>query len=105
MAEADDRIKGSTNRKSDILNTRGLAFFEELRELRREIAREKGIPPYLVFSDKTLVDMCVRLPMNREEMMAVNGMGAFKYEQYGERFLSCIMEYTGGIREKFYFGE
>ena len=76
-----------------------------MRELRREIAREKGIPPYLVFSDKTLVDMCVRLPMNREEMMDVNGMGAFKYEKYGERFLACIMEYTGGIREKFYFGE
>lgn len=104
-AEEDDRIKGSASRRSDILNNRGLAFFEELRELRREIAREKGIPPYLVFSDKTLVDMCVRLPMNREEMMKVNGMGAFKYEKYGERFLACIMEYTGGIREKFYFGE
>ena len=105
MAEEDDRIKDSTNRRSDILNTRGLAFFEELREQRREIAREKGIPPYLVFSDKTLVDMCVRLPMNREEMMEVNGMGAFKYEKYGEKFLACIMDYTGGIREKFYFGE
>lgn len=105
MAEEDDRIKGSTNRRSDILNTRGLAFFEELRELRREIAREKAIPPYLVFSDKTLVDMCVRLPMNREEMMEVNGMGAFKYEKYGARFLTCILEYTGGIREKFYFGD
>ncbi|MDE5718949.1 MAG: DNA helicase RecQ [Lachnospiraceae bacterium] len=105
MAEEDDRIKGSAKRRSDILNTRGLAFFEELRELRREIAREKGIPPYLVFSDKTLVDMCVRLPMSREEMLEVNGMGAFKYEKYGERFLSCIMEYTGVIREKFYFGD
>ena len=105
MTEDDDRIRGSAKRRSDILNTRGLAFFEELRELRRNIAREKGIPPYLVFSDKTLVDMCVRLPMNREEMMEVNGMGAFKYEQYGERFLARIMEYTGGIREKFYFGE
>ena len=69
------------------------------------IAREEGLPPYLVFSDKTLVDMCVRLPMNREEMMEVNGMGAFKYEKYGERFLGCILEHTGGIREKFYFGE
>lgn len=105
MEEEDDRIRGSASRRTDILNTRGLAFFEELRELRRNIAREKGIPPYLVFSDKTLVDMCVRLPMSREEMLEVNGMGAFKYEQYGERFQACIMEYTGGIREKFYFGE
>lgn len=104
-AEEDDRIKGTGKRRSDILNTRGLEFFEVLRELRMRIAREEGLPPYLVFSDKTLVDMCVRLPMDREEMMEVNGMGSFKYEKYGERFLECIREHTGGIREKFYFGE
>ncbi len=103
--EEDDRIKGTGKRRSDILNTRGLEFFEILRSLRMSIAREEGLPPYLVFSDKTLVDMCVRLPMNREEMMEVNGMGAFKYEKYGARFLGCILENTGGIREKFYFGE
>lgn len=105
IAEEDDRIKGTGKRRSDILNTRGLEFFDILRGLRMSIAREESLPPYLVFSDKTLVDMCVRLPMNREEMMEVNGMGAFKYEKYGERFLACIMEHTGGIREKFYFGE
>ena len=105
IMEEDDRIKGTGKRRSDILNTRGMEFFEILRELRMRIAREESLPPYLVFSDKTLVDMCVRLPMNREEMMEVNGMGAFKYEKYGERFLTCIREHTGGIREKFYFGE
>lgn len=105
IAEEDDRIKGTGKRRSDILNTRGLEFFDILRGLRMNIAREESLPPYLVFSDKTLVDMCVRLPMNRKEMMEVNGMGAFKYEKYGERFLECILEHTGGIREKFYFGE
>ncbi len=103
--EEDDRIKGTGKRRSDILNTRGLEFFDVLRGLRTSIAREESLPPYLVFSDKTLVDMCVRLPMNREEMMEVNGMGAYKFEKYGERFLTCILENTGGIREKFYFGE
>ena len=105
IMEEDDRIKGTGKRHSDILNSRGLEFFEILRGLRMSIAREEGLPPYLVFSDKTLVDMCVRLPMNREEMMEVNGMGAFKYEKYGARFQGCILEHTGGIREKFYFGE
>lgn len=103
--EEDDKIKGTGKRRSDILNTRGLEFFDILRGLRMSIAREESLPPYLVFSDKTLVDMCVRLPMNREEMMEVNGMGAYKFEKYGERFLDCIRENTGGIREKFYFGE
>lgn len=92
-------------RRSDILNSRGLELFEQLRMLRTEIAREKGLPPYIIFSDKTLVDMCVRAPLSREEMLRVSGVGENKFEQYGERFLDIIKEYTGGIREKFYFGE
>lgn len=92
-------------RRSDILNSRGMELFEQLRILRIEIAREKSVPPYIVFSDKTLVDMCVRAPLSREEMLRVSGVGENKFEQYGERFLNVITEYTGGIWEKFYFGE
>lgn len=94
-----------TKRKSDILNSKGLDFFEILRGLRTETAREESLPPYLIFSDRTLVDMCVRLPMNREEMLNVAGVGERKYEKYGERFLNCIRDYTGGEKEKLYFGE
>lgn len=97
--------KGSGMRKSDILNSRGLALFEQLRGLRTQIAREENIPPYIIFTDKTLVDMCVKLPFSRADMMKVSGVGENKYARYGERFLSAIEEYTGGIREKFYFGE
>ena len=92
-------------RKSDILNSRGLELFEQLRLLRTEIAREENVPPYIIFSDKTLVDMCVRVPLNRADMMEVSGVGENKYERYGERFLGAIADYTGGIREKFYFGD
>lgn len=92
-------------RKSDILNSRGLELFEQLRECRTGIAREESLPPYIIFSDKTLVDMCVKAPLSREEMLRVSGVGENKYERYGEAFLRVIMEYTGGIREKFYFGE
>ncbi len=97
--------KGSGMRKSDILNSRGLALFEQLRGLRTQIAREENVPPYIIFTDKTLVDMCVKLPFSRADMMKVSGVGENKYARYGERFLSAIEEYTGGIREKFYFGE
>lgn len=99
--DAGNRAK----RKSDILNSRGLDFFEILRSLRTEIAREESLPPYLIFSDRTLVDMCVKMPMNREEMLNVAGVGERKYEKYGERFLNRIQEYTGGKKEKLYFGE
>ena len=63
------------------------------------------MPPYVVFSDKTLVDMCVKLPMDRNEMLTVTGVGENKYEKYGEEFLDCIRVYTGGTKEKFYFGD
>lgn len=92
-------------RKSDILNSRGLELFEQLRTLRAQIAREENMPPYIIFSDKTLVDMCVKVPFNRNDMLSVSGVGENKFARYGERFLNEIREYAGGIREKFYFGD
>ena len=65
-------------------------MFEKLRSLRTEIAREEKVPPYVVFSDKSLVHMCVLKPKTREEMLTVSGVGEFKYEKYGERFLNCV---------------
>lgn len=65
-------------------------LFERLRALRSEIAREEKVPPYMVFSDKTLTHMCILRPASREEMLKVSGVGEFKYEKYGRRFLDCI---------------
>lgn len=92
-------------RRSDILNSRGLELFEQLRDLRSAIAKEENMPPYIIFADKTLVDMCVRVPFDKKEMLKVTGVGENKFNRFGERFLSCIREYTGGVWEKFYFGE
>lgn len=69
---------------------RGL--FEKLRVLRLEIAREEKVPPYIVFSDKTLAAMCARMPRNRQEMLEVSGVGEAKYAKYGERFLDALGE-------------
>ncbi len=66
------------------------SLFEKLRALRTEIAREEKVPPYIVFSDKTLTHMCMIRPETREEMLKVSGVGEFKFEKYGERFLRCI---------------
>ena len=57
------------------------------------LARAQGVPPYLVFSDKTLTDMCRKLPENKEEMLAVTGVGEKKFELYGESFLEEIRKY------------
>ncbi|MCD8133865.1 MAG: DNA helicase RecQ [Clostridiales bacterium] len=69
---------------------RGL--FEHLRSLRLEIAREEKVPPYIIFSDKTLVQMCLLKPKSRTEMLRVSGVGEVKYEKYGERFLAALSE-------------
>lgn len=68
------------------------ALFQRLRTLRSQLAREAGVPPYLVFSDKSLEHMCVVQPRNREEMLTVTGVGEFKFEKYGERFLEVLRE-------------
>jgi ATP-dependent DNA helicase RecQ len=70
-------------------------LFETLRVLRMEIAKEEKVPPYIVFSDKTLVHMCMVKPKTKEEMLSVSGVGEFKYEKYGERFLTCVKELSG----------
>ena len=73
-----------------MLSEKDSELFEDLRGLRREIAREENVPPYLIFSDRTLVDMCVKKPQNREQMLQVSGVGDYKLEKYGEAFLSRI---------------
>lgn len=65
-------------------------LFEKLRTLRIKIAKEEKVPPYIVFSDKTLIHMSVQKPKNREEMLLVSGVGTFKYDKYGERFLEIL---------------
>lgn len=83
-------------RITDSLTTAGFSLFEELRELRTSIAREEGMPPYIVFSDKTLIDMCSKTPVTRVEMLRVNGVGENKYNKYGERFIAVIKAFRDG---------
>ena len=99
------KSSSSAKRRSDILNTKGLELFEILRNLRSSIAREESVPPYIIFSDKTLVDMCVKQPATREEMLTVSGVGENKFEKYGMRFLAELLANTDGKKEKLYFGE
>ena len=85
--------RGSRRRNTDMLTGEGFELFELLRGLRLEIAREEAVPPYIIFSDKTLIDMCVKLPEDRGTMLDVSGVGQAKYEKYGQRFLTAIREY------------
>jgi ATP-dependent DNA helicase RecQ len=79
------------------LTSQGSELFELLRKLRTEIASEEGVPPYIIFSDKTLIDMCIKLPENEEQFLDVSGVGAHKLEKYGDKFLRVIREFKEGL--------
>ncbi len=102
-AAKEAKQKPGKGRISETLTSRGLDLFDKLRELRRQIAKEEGKPPYIVFSDKTLIDMCMKTPVDKAGMLEVNGVGDNKYERYGERFLQEIGRFTGGKKEKLYY--
>jgi ATP-dependent DNA helicase RecQ len=68
------------------------ALFERLRALRKRIADEQGVPAFVVFGDRSLIDMAARKPANEAEMLRVHGVGNAKLERYGEMFLSAINE-------------
>ncbi|GIN69828.1 ATP-dependent DNA helicase RecQ [Bacillus sp. J14TS2] len=77
-------------------------LFERLRQLRRDIAEEEKVPPYIIFSDVTLKEMSGKLPLNNEELMQIKGVGDRKLEAYGPQFLEVIQQYCDekGIERK-----
>ena len=75
-------------------------FFEEFRSLRTKLAQEEQVAPYIVFSDKVLVEFSDKLPQTKEEMLAINGVGEVKYEKYGEVFLSLSKELKPSQKKK-----
>lgn len=81
--------------KSDKLANRHYdkALFAKLRKLRKAIADENNLPPYVVFSDATLMDMAEILPTSYGEMLAVNGVGQVKLDKYADPFLDLIQEH------------
>ena len=72
------------------LTDEGMELFELLRIGRLELARQQSVPPFIICSDKTLKDMCIKLPRNIEGMRNVYGMGVQKTESYGETFAEII---------------
>ncbi|QEN03540.1 DNA helicase RecQ [Thiospirochaeta perfilievii] len=86
-------IEKSKKSREAITLTKDEELFERLRRVRLDIAKEKNVPPYVVFSDKTLTDMSNLKPRNSEEFLLVNGVGEKKLESYGDQFLGIIIKY------------
>lgn len=95
----DEKVaKMKTAAKSDKKRVKSIAnhdseLFNELKELRNRLAKEKNIPSYIVFNDKTLQDMCAIKPRNASEFLLVHGVGQNKLENYGNVFLETIQKH------------
>jgi len=68
-------------------------LFDELRALRKQFAEELNVPPYVIFGDRTLQEMCQYLPKDQEELSGIFGVGSRKLEQFGAAFLKIITSY------------
>ncbi|EBC4483100.1 RecQ family ATP-dependent DNA helicase, partial [Salmonella enterica] len=75
-------------------------LFAKLRKLRKAIADEENIPPYVVFNDATLIEMAEQMPVSASEMLSVNGVGMRKLERFGKEFMALIRAHVDGDDEE-----
>ena len=88
-----EETKERARAKRDGFEEYNQALFEKLRILRKRIADDEGVPPFVVFSDKTLHEMCRYYPAVLPDMRRISGVGDAKLERYGDKFIQEIAKY------------
>ncbi|WP_018881363.1 MULTISPECIES: DNA helicase RecQ [unclassified Thioalkalivibrio] len=84
-----------TARSVAAMDSEDRALWEALRALRTDLARDQGVPPYVIFSDATLLEMVAAAPRSRDEMAGISGVGQHKLERYGDAFIKAIEGHFG----------
>lgn len=97
LAATADEPAVRTKSKKEVLRDE---LFERLRALRKKIADENNVPPYVVFNDTTLHEMAQEKPTNRPALLAISGVGAAKLENYGEAFINEIIAFVTNQQEQ-----
>ena len=99
VVQEAERAKKDEKRKDEI--EYNSALFALLRQKRKEMADEAGVPPYVIFSDKTLVEMAAYYPQTITSLLNISGVGQVKLRQYGQPFLDVIVPYCEkhGLKE------
>ena len=82
------------------LTPEGVALYRKLRELRGRIAMSKQLPPYFIFMNRSLYEMCCRQPDSMEELLELYGVGEKNSSEHGEEFLEEIRKFTGGKKRQ-----
>ncbi len=90
--EAEARPRRAAAAPADDASPADEKLWQLLRTLRLEIAREQGVPPYIIFHDTTLLAMARSQPRDLATMAVIPGVGASKLKRYGDRFLAAIRD-------------
>jgi ATP-dependent DNA helicase RecQ len=100
IEESAERIRKDGKKKEELEYNN--ALFALLRQKRKEMADEAKVPPYVIFSDKTLVEMAAYYPQSSESLLDISGVGQVKMRQYGEAFLKVVISYCEkhGLKER-----
>ena len=93
MALRKEEVKAKTARERDEVGGYDRTLFERLRNVRKKMAEGQQVPPYIIFSDRTLHEMCRRFPSTLSDMRKISGVGDAKLERYGEDFIREIKRY------------
>lgn len=100
--EEENYIRSGKKRKKESrisgLSLLGQELFERLRECRTRLASDESVPPYIICSDKTLKDLCIKCPKNQLQMTDIYGMGEKKIQSYGEDFIRVIKDFVAEKR-------
>jgi ATP-dependent DNA helicase RecQ len=91
LVQEAERIQKKGRRKEEIEYNH--ALFALLRQKRKEMADEAGVPPYVIFSDRTLTEMAAYYPQSSRSLLNISGVGQAKLEKYGDAFLDVIKAY------------
>ena len=86
--------RGQEKKKKTAVDAKYPDLFEQLRKYRYELAQKEHVPPYIIFSDKTLKEMSTFLPTTQDAMLEINGIGKVKYDKYGEAFMEIVRAYA-----------
>lgn len=94
VLKGEEKVFQKLERKIEEVQDTENSLFEVLRSLRKEIAEAQGVPPYIIFNDNTLSEMCRHLPSSTEQFLNIKGVGEEKLKRYGESFIEAIKKYA-----------
>ncbi|MGB1000186.1 MAG: DNA helicase RecQ [Flavobacteriales bacterium] len=96
----DEKKMEVVAKKKASKKTKNSGLLEDLKALRLSIAKQKGVPAFVIFNDKTLVDMANQLPTTNQEFLDISGVGENKAKQYGKAFMDLIIAFKSKPKPK-----